>query len=99
MRLVVKEDFLNFANSKKVQIIEEFMFDSNEISYTLKNGVTFMAKIENKGLSAYIAIVNRADNEEGFEVVDNFEIALNKSYSHVVESTDLGVSCEFSLEK
>ena len=99
MKLLVKEEFIKFEDSKKVHVNEEFLFDKAEISYTLKNGITFMAKIENKGLTAYIAIVKRANNKDGYEVVDNFEIALNKSYMYHVESTDIGLTCEFALKK
>ena len=58
-----------------------------------------MAKIENKNLSCYIAIVMPADNKEGFEVVDDFEIALNKTFDYLVDSTDIALMCEFALKK
>ena len=98
MKLLIKEEFINFEDAKKIKVTEEFLFDNNEISYTLKSGVTFMAKLENKNLSCYIAIVKQADNKEGFEVVDDFEIALNKVFEYSVDSSDIALTCKFSLK-
>ena len=99
MKLEVKQIYTNLADTKKIVIKEEFLFDNAEISYTLKCGVTFMAKIENKGLSTYVAIVRMSDNKEGFEVVDSFEIALNKVFVYSINSSDIDLVCEFALKK
>lgn len=97
MKLVCKQKSINLDNGKQFEEKQKFMFDKTEISYTLKNGLTFMAKLENGGLSAYIAIVKLT--EKGYEIVDSFEIVFDKKFNYVLDGYGVNASCEFYLEK
>ena len=97
MKLVCKQKSINLDNAKQFEEVEKFAFDKSEISHTLKNGLTFMAKLENGGLSAYIAIVKLV--EKGYEIVDSFETVFDKKFNYVLDDYGINASCEFYLEK